>query len=243
MATLDDLLLIEALAAQRAQRASANLRRYLHDPAGFVRDCVEWPAGGGPTEYQLEILTAIAKHRKVSTRGPHGIAKTATASLALLWFALTREAAGIDWKVITTAGSWRQLEKYLWPEIHKWSRVIRWDLIGRSPFGRHEMQVRGLRLQHGSAIAVASDDPALIEGAHADAILYIFDEAKSIPAAVFDAAEGAFSGGEGTESYALAVSTPGEPSGRFYDIHAGSPVSVIGTQSTSPLSRRSAPDG
>ena len=39
----------------------------------------------------------------------------------------------------------------------------------------------------------------------------------------FDAAEGAFSTAgveEGTTAYAMAISTPGDPSGRFYDIHA-----------------------
>jgi len=58
----------------------------------------------------------------------------------------------------------------------------------------------------------------LIEGAHAESLLYIFDESKSIAAPVFDAAEGAFAGPG--EVFALAQSTPGEPSGRFYDIHA-----------------------
>ena len=74
-------------------------------------------------------------------------------------------------------------------------------------------------------IPVASDTPAYIEGAHADHLLYIFDEAKAIKDDIFDAAEGAFSGvGQpGHEALALSISTPGAPVGRFYDIHARRP--------------------
>jgi hypothetical protein len=66
----------------------------------------------------------------------------------------------------------------------------------------------------------------LIEGAHAQRIVYVYDEAKGIPDPTWDATEGAFSGaGEDTdaEAFALAISTPGEPIGRFHDIHARRP--------------------
>lgn len=219
----DDLLLVEALAERRAQEERTRLQRYFDDPVAFVHDCIVWPDGGGPVEYQDAVLAALHEHKKVAVRACHGAAKTCTNALAILWFALTRDAAGVDWKVPTTAGAWRQLEKYLWPEIHKWAHHLRWDKLGRAPFGRGELQKQNLHLRHGSAFAVASDDPAYIEGAHADSILYVFDESKSILAATFDAAEGAFSGGDATEAFALASSTPGEPSGRFYDIHTHKP--------------------
>lgn len=79
---------------------------------------------------------------------------------------------------------------------------------------------------HGAASAVASNKPELIEGAHADSLFYLLDEAKVIPNGTWDAIEGAFSGGrsEGLpEAFALAISTPGPPSGRFYDIHRRAP--------------------
>jgi len=60
----------------------------------------------------------------------------------------------------------------------------------------------------------------VIEGAHADRLLYVFDEAKAIPGATWDAAEGALASGD---CMALAISTPGEPQGRFYDIHSRKP--------------------
>lgn len=124
----------------------------------------------------------------------------------------------------TTASAWRQLTKYLWPEIHKWAPRLNWGAIGREPFNANELMKRSLvRLPTCEAFAVASNNAAYIEGAHATVLVYLFDEAKEIPNETWDAAEGAFAqAGKDTaaEAYALAISTPGEPSGRFYDIHA-----------------------
>jgi hypothetical protein len=172
------------------------------------------------------VLGELVGRKRVAVRGPHGLGKTAVAALAILWFALTRDDAGIDWKIPTTASAWRQLEKYLWPEVHKWAAKLKWRRIGRRPFQSHELLRLNLKLTCGEAFAVASDNASLIEGAHADAVFYLFDEAKTIPAETWDAAEGAFAGAgqaTGLEAYALAVSTPGEPSGRFYDIHRRAP--------------------
>lgn len=201
--------------------------RYYSDPVGFVETCINWPASRGVTAYQAEILAAIPAKRRVSVRGPHGLGKTTTSAMAILWFAITREAMGRDWKCVTTAGAWRQLEHYLWPEIKKWAKRLRWDGLGRTALNeRTELLNLKLKLQHGEAFAAASDKPELIEGAHADSVMYIFDESKAIVGETFDAAEGAFSGASddsGLEAFALAMSTPGEPNGRFYDIHARRP--------------------
>lgn len=166
--------------------------------------------GWDPSWYQEMILQKLAKERKVSVIGPHGIGKTGLDAIAVFWFAATREAAGIDWKVVTTAGAWRQLQRYLWPEIHKWSKRLRAGLW------RNALLTTELKLHYGQAFAVASDDPANIEGAHADEILYIIDEAKNVPPDTWDAIEGAMSAGN---AYCLANSTPGKAEGRLYEIH------------------------
>lgn len=208
---------------RRATRVSAYDQfkaRYWADPAGFVRDCIVWKGDDTLTDYQADSLCHLIQYKRLSVRGPHGLGKTGMAAWIVLWFALTRD--GKDWKIPTTASAWRQLTKFLWPEIHKWARRLRWDVIGRSPFNeRTELQTLGLKLLTGEAFAVASNRKELIEGAHADHLLYLFDEAKAIPVDTFDAAEGAFSNaGSDTanEAYAVAISTPGEPQGRFYDI-------------------------
>lgn len=224
---LEYLRRLEALHLMKRDRASLRARRYLHDPVGFARDCIRWPEGGGLTGYQEESLANLVTHKRVSKRGPHGLGKTTDMSIATLWFALTRDMAGIDWKVITTASVWRQLSVYLWPEIHKWAERIRWDVLGREALNpRTELLALQLKLRHGAATAVASNKHERIEGAHADHILYVVDEAKIVPPPTWDAIEGALSNaGSDTsfEAYVLAMSTPGAPSGRFYDIHRHAP--------------------
>ena len=202
---------------EASERYRAFAPTYRDDPVAFAHDCIRWREGQGLAPYQEEILAMLPVKRRVAVYGPHGLGKTTLSALLVLWYALTRDAdLNEDWKVATTAGSWRQLIRYLWPEIHKWAMRLRWDKIGRNPFDeRREFLVLGINLGRGQAFPVASDVPALIEGAHADQLLYVYDEAKSIHAGTFDASEGAFSGGK---AMGFACSTPGDPSGRFYDI-------------------------
>lgn len=200
--------------------------KYRHDPVAFVHDVFTWKPGQAPTDYQDEGLSALVEYGRVAERGPHGIGKTADEAWAILWFALTSDLEGLDWKNPSTASAWRQLTHYLWPEIRKWAKMIRWDKVGRKAFTRYELLHQNLKLSTGEAFPVASDDPATIEGAHADRILYVIDEAKTVPVETWDAIEGAFSGaGEDTplEALAFACSTPGAPVGRFYEIHARKP--------------------
>ena len=224
-------VMVEAMLRVRARAEVATnttahaLGRYRNDPVGFVHECFGWRRNERPARYQEDVLRQLVGHRRVAVRGPHGLGKTAVAAWAILWFALTRD--GEDWKIPTTASAWRQLTHFLWPGVRKWSRRLRWDRIGRDPFDtRTELQTLGLKLSTGEAFAVASATPELIEGAHADHLFYVFDEAKVISGATFDAAEGAFSGAgadTAAEAFVLAISTPGEPQGRFYDIHKRKP--------------------
>lgn len=217
----------DRLAARRSQATAQRAIRFMHDPAAWAREVIDWQAGQGLTEYQTDILDLLPRKRRVAVRGPHGLGKTGMAAITVLWFATTRDAAGIDWKVLTTASAWRHLSVYLFPEIHKWARRIKWSVLGRAPFDENrELLVHNIKLRFGAASAVASTKPELIEGAHADSLLYLVDEAKIVPDGTWDAIEGAFSGGQTSglpEAFALAISTPGPPSGRFYDIHSRKP--------------------
>jgi len=237
---------LEKLRALRAEldkqqgggdREDLPAKRFYYDPIGFANECIDFGDGpdDGLTEYQIDVIGKIPEMKRVAVRGPHGLGKSAMSAVVILWFALTRDDAGVDWKVASTAGAWRQLERYLWPEIHKWSKRIRWDRLNRGPFNENtELLSLNLKLQHGAAFAVASNKAELIEGVHADSVLYVFDESKAIPAGTFEAAEGAFSGAGSAkpredggpalpEAYALACSTPGEPNGVFYGIHSRQP--------------------
>lgn len=210
-----------ALPARKNKRFLSFQSTYRYDPGAFVQDILEF-RGDEPTLYQQEILEELPRRKRVAVRGPHGVGKTALSSWVVLWAILTAD----DVKIPTTASAWRQLTKFLWPEIAKWDGRVKWEKLGGKP---NDWQVMKQNLTRGAtaeAFAVASNNADLIEGAHAQRIVYVYDEAKAIADKTWNATEGAFSSaGEDTDSeaFALAISTPGEPIGRFYDIHARKP--------------------
>ena len=219
---MDDLALLEKarqVKTLRAQVREIRSGKWINNPVAWIRDAVP---SATLADYQTDEFAKLGTNRKVAVRGPRGSGKTMPAALAFWWFASTRELAGIDWKAPTTAGSAAQVRHYLWPEIHKWHGRIRWDVLGLEPpaLGKELFQT-DLKMRHGQGFGRATDDPALIEGAHADHILMIIDEGKSVVDGIWDAVEGFFA--NPGEHYAFALSTPGAPAGRFYDIHSRKP--------------------
>lgn len=203
-------------------RAAARVSGYLYAPSRWIRDFITFPRGKQLVGYQGEVLDEMVAHGRIAVRGPHGLGKSAIASFAVLWFAITRDMAGIQWKVPTLASVGRQLEIFLWPEIHLWAGRLRWDLLGRPPFSARELLNLRLKLAYGQAFAMSVADPTGAEGAHATHQLFIYDEAKAIADAILDATEGAFAGAggdTGNEAWALMLSTPGRRAGRFFAIH------------------------
>lgn len=205
---------------EKSDEFAAFQEKYRYDPAGFVRDCFSWAEDEGPTKYQLEILEQIVQRKRISVRGARGLGKSAMLSWIFHWFALTSD--GEDWKIILTASQFNQLRDYLWPEIHKWSRKLNWRVIGRKAYGRNELLQRTLKLSTGLSSTSSPATSGGIEGAHAERVLFMFDESKNVRDEVFDSAEGTFSGAGGDTgrvAYVCAFSTPGPPTGRFSDIH------------------------
>jgi hypothetical protein len=187
--------------------------KYGKDPYQWVLDFVDIKL----PVYHMNGLKRIRDGlRKLAVVGPHGLGKSVFAALIVLWGGST----AADCKVVTTASAWRQLEEYLWPEIHKWHSHVNWNKI-KAAGGPASVRLLQLECQFSDfskAFAVASDNPVTIEGAHAERVIYVFDEAKAIPAPTWQSAEGAFSTlGDHLE---VALSTPGDTSGVFYSICA-----------------------
>src|SRR3990167_7802862 len=201
---------LELLRSLRHRRVS----QWWADP---VRWCQDLLPGVKLADYQADELRQLAARHRVAVRGPRGSGKTLPAAIALLWFATTREMVGANWQVPTTAGSQAQVA-HLWREVRRRIVQIRWDTLGLPvPPWRQELMMFGLQLRFGDAYGRATDDPNLIEGAHADNMLVIIDEGKAVPDGIWDAAEGFFF--NPGEHFCYALSTPGAPVGRFSDIH------------------------
>ncbi len=210
-------------AALSVSTATDRASRYFSEPVLFCQECIRWPEGYTLADYQEDIMERLVTEFRVASRGPRGYGKSATFALLIIWFAITRELAGIPWKIVTTAGAWAQLEDYLWPEVHIWVSRIRWDVLGMEPWREdRELLKLGIQLRHGSAIAANPAVSARIEGGHAAQFLYVFDEAKLIPSTTWDSAEGsAASATGGRELRWLAQSSGGDADGRFFEICSG----------------------
>lgn len=186
------------------------------DPVAFAHDAIRWPEGKELTDYQDECLDGMVTYTRQAWRGPHGLGKTTLHALGILhqWF--TCELLGYDWKDVSTASAWRQLTRYLWPEVHKWSRLYDRNGLDLPLDDGKNLLDLSIKGKYGSAFAIASNDHEKLEGAHADYMRVRFDESKTIPEATWDALEGALSG-QG-EVGVLSTSTPGAPYGRFYSL-------------------------
>jgi hypothetical protein len=174
--------------AVRGEASRARHEAYARTPSLFCTECIAMPPGRSWAPYQLDTLDALETYKRVAARGPRGMGKTAIASAAVLWFARTREALGLDWKILTTAGVFRHLYRALWPEVHKWSDRVGGLYVPLRP--DRELLAAGIKLLHGQAFGAVAKNPDMIESAHADELLIIIDEAKSVPDAIFDALEG-----------------------------------------------------
>jgi len=185
------------------------IQRYKADPVAFAREVLHMDLA----PYQERALMALARDKRVAFRGPRGAGKSTLAAAAVLWFLGVFE----ECKIPTTTSAWRQLIEFLWPEIHKWAEKADWWRVGLEI--RPGKELRDLKIiinKNRAAMAISSNNPDRIEGAHAPALLMVFDESKIIPEGLWDSAEGAL--GTSDEAYWLALSTPGDSVGRFYDI-------------------------
>ena len=153
---------------------------------------------------QREIIYSVQRNKKTAVRASHGSSKTfSAAEIAVIFYNLFPESV-----VITTAPSYDQVDLLLWKEIRKiykdeGRKNIR--LSGKCYDGACYIVVmnRPEHYVHG----FSTDRATRAEGFHAWDILYIFDEAKGIPAWMWDSAKGAL--GSGNSKWLVISTTDG----------------------------------
>ena len=184
------------------------LLKWRADPVQFVIDFF----GEKPDPKQAEVLRALATHDQVAVRSGHGVGKTWTAARAAIWFFVTHPYS----KVITTAPTWQQVRRVLWPEIHSALRKVPPMLRPNFEVLDVEVYMRGPdgnRLQDWFIVGRSSDKPENIQGFHAPYLLFILDEASGIKNEIYEA----IMGSQTTNAKILAIGNPTRPEGFFYD--------------------------
>lgn len=175
------------------------------DPVGWCKEVLGvefWPE-------QAAILEAIRDNPFVTARSCHGIGKSFLAGNASLWF-LNSFPNSI---VLTTAPTWRQVEKLIWKEIRQSFKKAKYRLCGDLMPKAPEIQVEQ---DSWCALGISTNDPDRFQGFHAEHLLVIGDEAAGINEEIFEAIWGVLT------SEHCVLFLPGNPTkigGTFYKSH------------------------
>jgi phage terminase large subunit len=160
--------------------------------------------------YQAEALDAMADPGQYALMWANGCAKTTTAALFVHWF-LDNFSGG---KILTTAATWNQLREQLWRKIRYWATQA------KAPIVSNQVSIDKTQIDVGpdwAAFGRAFDREGSFEGVHAPYVLIVMDEAKAIEPAVFDEARRILRGNDDAKMWWVVLSSPGSPSGPFYD--------------------------
>lgn len=167
--------------------------------------------GKRPYDWQAEAMESVGLQAEggppLSLVAANGSGKTSDVIAPIvLWF-LAKYPRG---QAIITSGSFRQVEKQLWPAMRTHRRVFsHWDFL-QTEIKTHE---------EGFALGFSTDDPGRAEGwhpklgNHTDPVMIVVDEAKTVPEGVYEAFDRC------TRLFQIWASSPGAPRGAFYDSH------------------------
>jgi hypothetical protein len=155
---------------------------------------------------QKSIIESVRDNPRTTARSCHGIGKSFLAGNTALWFLYTFQYS----IVLTTAPTWRQVEKLVWKEIRSSIRKSKIDLGGELAKKSPELQVVQ---DEWVALGLSTNQPDRFQGFHAQHLLVIVDEAAGVKEDIFEAIEGVLTSGH---CRLLLLGNPTLIGGTFY---------------------------
>lgn len=198
----------ERVPAVSAEAAPFDFARYYDDPIGFARDVLGVdPWDDGTDDCQAGILRNVAAGDRVAVRSGHKTGKTGAIGLLAPWFYCTRPAGS---RVILTAPTDRQVSEAGWREVKIRIRHARVPIPGKL----NESARAGLRGFGGSqVIGFATLNADSFSGPSGAEMLIILDESAGIASELYEAIEGAATGG----ARILQLGNPTQITGPLFD--------------------------
>lgn len=191
------------MAGLTQNQAELLLKRAQNDPVWWVKEVLR----ATPWSKQIEILESVRDNPRTSVRSCHGVGKSYIAGQVILQFLYCY----VPSIVLSTAPTWRQVEKLVWKEVRASYRRAKiplgGDLLPKSP----EIQ---LVQDEWYAIGLSTDNPERFQGFHERNILVVVDEAAGVPEDIFEAIEGVLTS---ENARLLLLGNPTALSGSFYD--------------------------
>lgn len=208
---LPDRLSSNLLAALDRLDSEARQQQYRTDPALWVSDVL----GEHLWSKQVEIVTALTRHRKVAVKSAHGCGKSHTASRVVAHWLATRTPGQAF--AVTTAPSAAQVQAILWRYIGQAAAVA--AERGTPLPGRvltTEWKLGKELIGFGRKPPDTEQGRTAFQGIHApDGVLVALDEASGIPGWLWTAAD-ALTTNEGCAL--LAIGNPADPSSEFAQV-------------------------
>src|SRR5271157_4347875 len=137
-------------------------RRALSDPVLFAEQFL----GTNLWQYEVAMLQSIKTQRRTAIKACHGVGKTFTLAVAVLWW-LARYPDGI---VLTTSPTQRQVRTQLWSEIH---RLV---ASAKVPYPKLKTTELKFRDDNNFAIGFSTNQAENFQGYHGKYVLVIADE-------------------------------------------------------------------
>lgn len=205
------------MAANKSIREAADiLARWRDSPVDFVAECI----GATPDGWQTAVLADVAAANRVVMKASKGPGKSTVLAWCVWWWLATR----VDAKVVCTSISADNLRDGLWSELALWrsqSDVLRaafsWSAERIASVDRPETWWASARAW--SRSADVGQQANTLAGVHADAVMFVLDEAGGIPDAVVAAAEAGLANadpGSGREARLLLAGNPTHTSGPLW---------------------------
>src|ERR1700736_3080499 len=183
-----------------SKKQKDHARRVIADPVLFASHVLGVEVWGK----EAEILQSIKNNRRTAVKACHGVGKTFSLAIAVLWW-LARYREGI---VLTTSPTQRQVRTQLWSEIHR--AVER----AKVPYPKLKTTELKFRDDNNFAIGFSTNQAENFQGYHGKYVLIIADEAPGVQSGVWDAVAGTMAGGK---VHIVMAGNPTIPSGAFYD--------------------------
>ena len=182
------------------------IRAYRKNPVLFAQEVCKFD----PDPWQHNVLMDLASNPRVSVRSGHGVGKTGTEAVAVLWFLTCFKFP----KVVCTAPTRQQLNDVLWSEIDKW-RSKSPLLMELLTWTKTYIYMNG-HSNRWFAVAKTASEPENMQGFHEENMLFIVDEASGIDEPIMEAILATLSGGN---NKLLMCANPTKTTGTFFDSH------------------------
>lgn len=180
-------------------RRALRMKAVMDDPALFAKVLFDVKLWRG----QVEILRSVIDNPLTAVKACHASGKTFTAALAVLYYLIRYRQV----VVITTAPTWTQVEKVMWPEIR--------SLVQQCRFPLPKPLTTALKLgPDRQAIGLSTNEGVRFQGFHKARMLVVLDEAPGVLPSIYEAIEGIRAGGNVS---VFAMGNPVISGGPFYD--------------------------